>query len=313
MSGSIKVQNIKSLALLPGDGYLQTAAAINANLQNVTDKLGNQTPIYIGTESVNIMPINAVDSVIIGNNSGLGGTSNSSIIGVNSFLNGTGADNILIGKQVFEAGTTGNANVSLGHISMLNHTTSTKNVAIGWLAFAAGITGDFNTFIGDGSGHRQNGNYNVAIGSNSHFGNWPTPNNTGNNNISIGNNANHTLEDGSFNICIGVAAYASTISANNELNIGNSLYAININNGGTGTPGTDPQFAIGKTTPGASAILDLNSTTTRGFILPSITTTQRNAIASPANGLQVYDITLSQMCFYSAAAGGWRKITDSPA
>jgi hypothetical protein len=42
----------------------------------------------------------------------------------------------------------------------------------------------------------------------------------------------------------------------------------------------------------ASAILELKSTT-KGVIFPRMTTTQRNAIASPATGLTVDDITLN--------------------
>jgi hypothetical protein len=41
-------------------------------------------------------------------------------------------------------------------------------------------------------------------------------------------------------------------------------------------------------TPNASAMLDVQSTT-KGFLLPRMTAVQRNAIASPANGLAVYD------------------------
>ena len=50
--------------------------------------------------------------------------------------------------------------------------------------------------------------------------------------------------------------------------------------------------------PLASAQLDVNSTT-RGFLPPRMTTTQRNAIASPAEGLQVWDTTLKLMFVYN--------------
>ena len=49
---------------------------------------------------------------------------------------------------------------------------------------------------------------------------------------------------------------------------------------------------IGVASKDASAILELKSTT-QGFLPPKMTTTQRNAIASPANGLIVDDITLN--------------------
>jgi nitrogen fixation protein len=58
-------------------------------------------------------------------------------------------------------------------------------------------------------------------------------------------------------------------------------------------------MSIGKaSTADASSILDLVSTT-RGFLPPRMTTTQRNAIASPAAGLIVYDTTLNLPHFFN--------------
>jgi hypothetical protein len=56
-------------------------------------------------------------------------------------------------------------------------------------------------------------------------------------------------------------------------------------------------IGFGTNAPNASSLLDLTSTT-RGFLPPRMTTTQKNAIASPATGLQVYDTTLNRPCFY---------------
>jgi len=50
----------------------------------------------------------------------------------------------------------------------------------------------------------------------------------------------------------------------------------------------------------ASAILDIRSTT-RGFLPPRMTTTQINAIASPAAGLVVYDSTTNKLCCYNGS------------
>jgi hypothetical protein len=57
----------------------------------------------------------------------------------------------------------------------------------------------------------------------------------------------------------------------------------------------------------ASALLDVQSTT-KGVRMPNMTTTQKNAIASPAAGLMVFDTTLSKLCVYSGAA--WQTITS---
>jgi hypothetical protein len=56
----------------------------------------------------------------------------------------------------------------------------------------------------------------------------------------------------------------------------------------------------------ASAKLALN-TTTQGFLPPRMTTTQKNAISSPAAGLMVYDTTLNKLCVYTTA---WETITS---
>ena len=64
---------------------------------------------------------------------------------------------------------------------------------------------------------------------------------------------------------------------------------------------------IGTSSPNASALLDVQSTT-KGVRMPNMTTTQKNAIASPAAGLMVFDTTLSKLSVYSGAA--WQTITS---
>ena len=65
---------------------------------------------------------------------------------------------------------------------------------------------------------------------------------------------------------------------------------------------------IGTTTDVASSLMTLASTT-KGFLPPRMTTTQINAIASPANGLEVYNTTLNCPCFYNGTS--WRQVTNS--
>jgi len=65
---------------------------------------------------------------------------------------------------------------------------------------------------------------------------------------------------------------------------------------------------IGTTTPAASSLLDVTSTT-KGFLPPRMTTTQINAISSPAAGLVVYNTTLAVLCFYDGTA--WKKVSHS--
>jgi hypothetical protein len=65
---------------------------------------------------------------------------------------------------------------------------------------------------------------------------------------------------------------------------------------------------IGTNTVVSSSILELVSTT-RGVLLPRMTTTQINAIASPANGLMVYNTTLNKLCIYENTA--WRQVSTT--
>jgi hypothetical protein len=51
----------------------------------------------------------------------------------------------------------------------------------------------------------------------------------------------------------------------------------------------------------ASAILQADSTT-KGFLPPRMTTTQKNAISSPAAGLVVYDSTTNKLCCYNGSS-----------
>jgi hypothetical protein len=60
-------------------------------------------------------------------------------------------------------------------------------------------------------------------------------------------------------------------------------------------------IAASVTNPNASAQLDISSTT-KGFLPPRMTTTEKNAIATPAAGLMVYDTTLNQMSYYNGTS-----------
>lgn len=66
-------------------------------------------------------------------------------------------------------------------------------------------------------------------------------------------------------------------------------------------------LSIGVTTANASALLQVDSTT-QGVLFPRMTTTQKNAIASPAVGLIIYDTTLNKLCVYT---GAWQTITSA--
>jgi uncharacterized protein (TIGR02145 family) len=58
------------------------------------------------------------------------------------------------------------------------------------------------------------------------------------------------------------------------------------------------QVGIGTVTPAASAQLELASTT-KGFLLPQMTTAQRNAIVNPVNGLQIFNTSTGCVNYYN--------------
>ena len=90
-------------------------------------------------------------------------------------------------------------------------------------------------------------------------------------------------------------------STNGPLNLG----ANNTNNYVTIT--TSGQLGVNATSPNASAKVQIDSTT-QGFLPPRVTTTQKNAIATPAAGLMVFDTTLVKLCVYNGTA--WETITS---
>jgi len=70
---------------------------------------------------------------------------------------------------------------------------------------------------------------------------------------------------------------------------------------------TYAQVGIGTTTPDPSSILEVESSTS-GMLTPRMTTAERNAIASPANGLLVYDTDFDLFYFYDSTS--WQSLSS---
>jgi hypothetical protein len=98
-------------------------------------------------------------------------------------------------------------------------------------------------------------------------------------------------------IKLGVGFDTSTITTANS-----AIYIPNTNN-----VVINNNLLIGTSTLIASSILTLNSTT-KGFLPPRMTTTQKNAIGTPAQGLVIFDTTLVKLCVYSGTT--WETITS---
>jgi hypothetical protein len=99
---------------------------------------------------------------------------------------------------------------------------------------------------------------------------------------------------------------AGDIAIHNDFASGNIKFAVGNTTTAQMTLTSVGSLGIGATSVNASAITQIDSTT-KGFLPPRMTTTQKNAISSPAAGLVVYDTTLNKLCVYTTA---WETITS---
>jgi len=67
--------------------------------------------------------------------------------------------------------------------------------------------------------------------------------------------------------------------------------------------------ATGVASPDPSSILDVRSTD-KGMLIPRLTSAERLAIASPANGLLVFDTSENSFFYYDAAKAGWVGVVN---
>ncbi len=102
-----------------------------------------------------------------------------------------------------------------------------------------------------------------------------------------------------FDIGTGVAIGTGTFAVTNGGATNPALLVQNTQNAGN-----SGQVGIDTASPSPSAVLDINSTS-GGLLVPRMTTAQQNAIASPATGLLIYNITTGCYMYYS---GAWQTI-----
>lgn len=69
----------------------------------------------------------------------------------------------------------------------------------------------------------------------------------------------------------------------------------------------DVGVGVGTSNLNAAALLQVDSTT-KGFLPPRMTTTQKNAISAPPEALCVYDLTLHKLCVYTGSV--WETVTS---
>jgi hypothetical protein len=110
--------------------------------------------------------------------------------------------------------------------------------------------------------------------------------------VEISNIISVSAQSGNQNLIQSFGGVTSGTTFRGGLDTSNVNFEANTNGGVFRSSGTTAQ--------NASSVLDLQSTT-RGFLPPRMTTTQKNAIASPAAGLVVYDSTTNKLQCYNGS------------
>src|ERR1043166_4770665 len=89
------------------------------------------------------------------------------------------------------------------------------------------------------------------------------------------------------------------------------LFVLSNSNYAQNTFPSNGSAGIGTTTPDASSILEMKSTT-QGILIPRMTQAQRNAIPSPATGLMIYQ-TNNTPGFYYYSGTAWTAVSSKGA
>lgn len=101
--------------------------------------------------------------------------------------------------------------------------------------------------------------------------------------------------------------YVLVSDDNGNFQIYDSLTTLGVRLHISGAAASLGNIGIGTTAPAATALMDITSTT-KGFLVPRMTSAQRTAIASPATGLLVYQTDGTEGLYQFKAVGGWTVI-----
>lgn len=282
---------------------------VGVGLNVMSAAVGANNNVAVGISALNVAQSGAAYSVAIGNNalSNLTSGGNNTAVGGNAMLRDTtGHDNSVVGYQSLYNNYTGNYNTANGSISLYSNQTGANNTAIGYRSLYSQLVGN-STAVGYLSQQFNSGAANTSVGNQSMDSATSATYTT-----AVGYQSAHNLTTGTINTFYGQASGQNITTGNYNTLIGtsgasqtNTSNAVGLFDGqanvafyGSGSAGT---YAIGSRTTDASAILAMTSTT-KGVLPPRMTTTQKNAISSPATGLLVYDSTLGAYCFYNGSS-----------
>jgi FG-GAP repeat protein len=244
-------------------------------------------------------------NVFVGDSAGVvnsSGSSNTFIGGRSGRANTIGSNNTFLGEIAGRLNTTASFNTFMGYVAGGFNTTGESNTFIGSHAGIVNSTGSKNTFIGQQSGNANTtGTKNVFIGEDAGL-----INNTGSFNVIIGQHTGATNSTGSHNTFVGFDARPATGTLTNATAIGDSALVSTSN---AVVLGNNARIGIGTSNPDPSAKTEIKSNT-QGFLMPRMSTAERNAIVNPAAGLMVFDLNKTALYFFDG--GAWLPMTYTP-
>jgi hypothetical protein len=257
----------------------------------------NASTNFLGTtDNVNLVfrRNNVVSATIDSSLSEAGGNGGRTFFGFGT--TGTGNNNTGFGYKALRF-STGENNTSIGNFAGRNITTGARNTVIGSIALPNATTTNNNTGIGFNILNSTTGGANTALGGFS-----LNSNSTGTNNVGIGFQSgfyNTTASNQVFINSFDRGSYAleqagSPFYAQQNATVANQIVTLN------------GRVGINTISPSASAGLQVESTT-QGLLQPRLTTTQMNAISTPATGLSVFNTTDSLPYVYRGTGSGWQK------
>lgn len=229
-------------------------------------------------------------------------------VGASALKATNASNNTGVGKDALLANTSGSANTVVGQSALSLNTTGLNNVSIGYHAgdsTTGAVTG--NTFVGYQTGGQNASGlpqFSTDIGYEAGF------NSTGYGNLFDGVLAGQNLTTGNNNISIGPYTFLPSVTASNQLNIGNLIWgtlAVATSSSfsapvfgtvgiGTSTPwGT---FSVASTSAAALVVADgfntinalFNTASTTGSIFTVAATTTTNAQIIAGTPIKLFDV-----------------------
>lgn len=159
----------------------------------------------------------------------------STAFGAGTLPTSTGLGGSAFGYQALNSNTTGAQNAAFGYQAARANTTGQQNTAIGYGALTANTGGGNNVALGFNSLNTlnltANGSYNVAVGTNALTGLTSGAGNVGIGDAAgIANGGGVTLTSGNGNILIGRNTTVPTATGDNQMNLGNAIFGVNLGN-----------------------------------------------------------------------------------